>query len=77
MAAHAEAAPRAGALLRQLAAAAPGHGMLHDSYRQLLARALPGRAAVVLCQAAIAAGIIAEGRSTGSRLRKPVAVQPQ
>ena len=69
--------PLAVAHIRQLAAAAPGHGMQHDSCRQLLARALPGRAAVVLCQAAIAAGIITEGRSPGSRLRKPVAAQPQ
>ena len=43
----------------------------------LLARALPGRAAAVLGQAAIAAGIIAEGRSPGSRLRKPVEAQQQ
>ncbi len=42
----------------------------------MLARALPGRAASALVQAAIAAGIIAECRSTGSRLRKPAA-QPQ
>ncbi len=42
----------------------------------LLARALPGRAAPVLGQAAIADGIITEGRSLGSRLRKPAA-QPQ
>ncbi len=40
--------PRAVAPLRQLAAAAPGHGMHHDRCRQLLARALPGRAAAVL-----------------------------
>ena len=44
----------------------------------LHARALPGRAAAVLGQAAIAAGIITPGgRSLGSRLRQPVAAQPQ
>ncbi len=37
--------------------------MHHESCRQLLARALPGRAAAALGQAAIAAGIITEGRT--------------
>ncbi len=47
------------------------------SFRKpLLARALPGRAAAALGQAAIAAGIIAEGRSLGSRLRKPATATP-